>query len=506
MAMLMCAACGSPASGQDSLYYSATALGQFSTGDWAPYFIGSLNGGLTARANTALAIVEAHVNPDLSKRFTWSAGAELVTGYSSGISYSRYEPVTATWSSVTNHPSAAWIQQLYGQIKYRGVFLRVGQKQPESYILDESLSSGDLTRSRNSRGIPGAEIGFIDFQNVPFTKGYLQIQGVIEYGRMTDDGFNHDQFNYYNSVWTSDLWYTYKRCYFRVIPSQSINFVLGMQTAGQFGGSTRRYSHGNVTSSEVRGFKVKDIFRMFFPLQGDTSDGYYEGNSLGSWDFKATVKLADGHTIEGVFEWPWEDGSGIGHRNGWDGLYGIYYHAPGRDIISGAAVEYFDFRNHSGAIHWAPGDRPGTTLIDHATGGDDYYNNETYGAYTNYGLSIGSPVPVSTLYNTSGYPLYSRNRCRAVNVAITGYINNSIDYAVKYSWQQAWGNGRLPQPYSELDNSILVTVGWDAAAITPGLRVKATAACDAGLLRGNNFGAQLTVSYTGSFIFKKTER
>ena len=36
--------------------------------------------------------------------------------------------------------------------------------------------------------IPGVEAGFLGFQNIPFTNGWVQIGGAISYGRFTDDG------------------------------------------------------------------------------------------------------------------------------------------------------------------------------------------------------------------------------------------------------------------------------------------------------------------------------
>lgn len=485
---------------QNNIDYSATVYGQASSGALAPYFIGSGDNGRSARRSSAMADLRVTVTPDLGRRFSWGAGVEVLAGWQHDVDYARWN---GSWSTVSNRPAAVWIQQIYGEVKYRGVFLRLGQKDPHSAILDERLTSGDLVRSSNARGIPGAEIGFIDFQNIPFTGGWVQIQGVVEYGKMTDDNFNHDQFNYYSSLWTSDLYYTYKRCYFRTRPSERFSVTLGMQTAGQFGGATARYRRGEIYYTEHRGFRFKDVFRMFFPTQGSTGDGFYEGNSLGSWDFKARYRLNDGSELSFVFQWPWEDGSGIGRRNGWDGLWGLYYNTPSRSIISGAAIEYLDFRNQSGPIHWAPGDIPGTSIVTEATGADDYYNNAYYGAFSNYGLSIGTPFLVSPLYNINGFPLYAHSRARGIHAAVTGNIGTDWDYTVKYSWQQAWGSGLIPTAAPLHDNSMMVGATWNAHTVAEGLRIDARAAFDAGDLRGDNFGFLIGVTYSGDLSFKK---
>lgn len=495
-----------PAMSQDTLIYKAEVLGNASTGDFAPYFIGSMNGGRIVRKGSALFDVGAKVDLDLSRRFSWAACAEFITGYSTANYYDRWDAANSSWSTSVNRPAAVWVQQLYGKIKYRGVVLRIGQEDASSQLLVDRLSSGDLTRSGNARGIPGASLGFVDFQNIPFTDGWVQINGNVEYGRFTDDGFVNDQFNYYNWLLPNDVWYTYKFCYFRTKPSERFSVTLGMQAAGQFGGSTRSYNQGVMYREEIRGFRFKDVFKMFLPMQGN-GDAFYEGNSLGSWDFKARYRLGSGDEISFVFEWPWEDGSGIGRRNGWDGLWGLYYNAANKyAFVNGAAIEYLDFRNHSGPIHWAPGDNPGTSIVNSATGGDNYYNNSTYAAYTNYGMAIATPFLVAPIYNLNGYPSFQHNCARGFHVAVSGYISRSVDYLVKYSWQQGWGMARMPQPYSRIDNSMLVGAGWDAESLLKGLRVAGEFAFDAGRLRGNNFGAMLSVSYTGNVTFRKGKK
>ena len=480
--------------------YSATAIGQGSTSDFAPYFIGALNGGRTTAASAGLLDVSASVALDTTRRFTWGAGVEVLAGATSSADYQRYTP--NGWSVSTSGPAAAWIQQLYGELKYRQVFFRLGQKQQHSFLLDESISSGDLTRSGNARGIPGVEAGFIDFVDIPLTNGWVQINGVIEYGRYLDSDFKEEQFNYYHGQITSDLNYTYKRCYFRTRPAERFVATIGMQTAGQFGGSYGRYAAGQLTGSENRGFKIKDVFKMFFPTQGG-ADGYYEGNSLGSWDVKLQYRLRSGDELSVAFQGPWEDGSGIGRCNGFDGLWGIYYHAAKRQLISAAALEYLDFTNQSGPIHWATHDAPGTTILTEATGGDDYYNSEYYGSFTNFGMAQATPFLVSPLYNLNGSPNFLHNRARGVHAAVSGWLGADLSYTVKYSWQQAWGKGRVPATHCLIDNSASIAATYDAHRLLAGLSISAQVAFDAGSLRGDNFGALLGVTYSGNFSLSK---
>jgi len=483
--------------------YGATVAAGASTGDFAPYFIGALSGGRHVSAGRVMLDLSASRDLDTARRFSWGAGAEVVAGAFSAGSYRRWYPEQDAWGARDNRPAPVWIQQLYGEVKYRAVYLRAGQKDYRSRLLDESVSSGDLTRSSNARGIPGVEAGFLDFVDIPFTNGWVQIDGAIEYGRFTDDGFKRKQFSYYNFLTTADIWYTYKRCYFRTKPSKPLSLTIGMQTAGQFGGSTHYYWQGRLTREEHRGFRFGDALKMLLPTEGN-GNAFYEGNSLGSWDVKLRYRLRGGHELSFVFMGPWEDGSGIGRLNGADGLWGLHYHnsAPA-PLLAAAAVEYLDFRNQSGPLHYAPGDLDNPSNDSHASGADNYYNNDTYVSYTNYGVAIATPFLVAPVYNLDGNPFFMHNRARGVHVAARGWLTPAWQWSLKYSWQQAWGWGRVASVRSWSDNSAMARVAYDAASWAPGLSFDAAVAFDAGSLRGNNFGVLASVTYSGNLTFTK---
>ncbi len=485
--------------GQQKVETSTGVLTNLSSGEFAPYMIGALNGGRVVRSSSALLDMSAKIEIDKTKRFSWGAGVEFLTGYSASNDYNRWDNDTKAWGTSRNAPAAFWIQQLYGEFKYRGAFIRIGQKDFCSALLDETVSSGDLTRSSNARGIPGVEVGFIDFQDIPFTNGWVQIQGTIEYGRFVDDNFKDEQFNRFNGIYPDDINYTYKRCYFRTKPSQPFSVTLGMQATGQFGGTSYSYANGVLVRKDFRGFDIKDLWRMFFPVQGSSTDGYYEGNSLGSWDLKARYRFASGEEISAVFQGPFEDGSGIGRFNKFDGLWGIYYHSNKRSLITAVGLEYLNFTNHSGPLHWATHDRPGTTIDFEATGRDDYYNNAYYGAFTNYGLSIGSPFLISTMYNLNGVPNYVNNVSKGCFFAIKGCLSNDLDYTVKYSYQQSLGRIGYAPRNSKVSNSMLISSTWNAWKVLPGLVVDAKLAFDTGKLRGDNFGFMIGVKYNLNF-------
>ena len=229
---------------------------------------------------------------------------------------------------------------------------------------------------------------------------------------------------------------------------------------------------------------------------------YYEGGHLGSWDLKATYRFRNGSRLNAYFEWPWEDGSGIGRMNGWDGLWGLQYDFSGNGIVSKAVVEYLDFTNQGGPIHYAPADNPNSPMTGQASGSDDYYNNGFYGAYTNYGMSIGTPFLVAPIYNRDGMLIYQHNRARGIHFGIEGYPTDRISYRVMAGHSVAGGSGWYPAFRKSHSTSALIEGRMQLDIDLSGFEIGVKIAFDKGNLRGDNFGAQVQIAYSGDFSFK----
>ena len=474
---------------------SLTAVG--ASGDFAPYYISSLHHGRFSQPYTIQAEAAAWRPMEMDKRFTYGFGIDLIANAASATAYERYDVDTKSWYTHDVRPSAAWIQQLYGEVKYRGVFLLAGLKEHDSALLNQRLSSGDLVESGNARPMPEVRIGFVDFQDIPLTNGWVQIQGEVGFAKMLDDGWRRDQYNYYTNQIVTNEWYNYKRCYFRTNPRQPFSVTVGMQAAAIFGGDLTYYNKGVIFRQWDSKVTLKDFFHNFFPTP-DGSEGFYSGSHLGSWDFKARYKLRDRSEVSAYFSWPWEDGSGIGRMNGWDGLWGLEYKGTACDHLSGLVVEYLDFTNHSGPMHYAPADWADTTLDHQVTGADDYYNNHHHNPYCYFGQSIGSPAFMAPIYNLDGYPGFLANRMRGVHVAAEGNVVHGIDYLVKGGYRKAWGNGKFLLPAPLHSASFLVEAAWRPAKLN-NLKVTGALSWDIGNMPTRGFGAMLSVKYDGHF-------
>lgn len=470
------------------------------SGHFAPYYISSNVHGVVNSPISAYergSIVSAL---DLSQRFSWGFGADFLAGGGKGIDYEKYHAEAERWARNSMHSPYAWVQQLYAEAKYRGVFLTLGMKEYGSPMLNSRLSSGDITYSGNTRPMPGFRAGFVDYQDVPFTMGWVQIRGEIGYAKMLDDGWAKDHFNFFNGHYTDGQWYTYKYCYFRSNPSKPLSVTFGMQAAGQFCGNTYKYSGGDCYDVVKHPLSLSYFFKMFIPRYGED---YVPGSHNGSWDIKARYRLRSGHELMAYYQSPWEDGSGVGKLNGFDGLWGIEYRSPDSGApLSGAVIEYIDFTNQSGPLHWDPVDTPGTSITTQATGKDNYYNNNITNGYAYYGRSIGSPMIISPFYNLLGQNDFICTRMRGVHMAAEGNISPALAWRAMWSWRKGWGT--YPQPFlsPRTDTSMMIECAWRVPSI-PALRVKGQLAFDAGSLYGDNFGALLSVSYSGNISFRK---
>lgn len=492
-----------------TVHYSAGITMNISAKDFAPYHIASNRHGTITQQHSALASAALWHEIDTTQRLSWGAGIEAWSGYAKCVDYLRYDLATDVMIANSQHPARVWMQQLWVEGKYRGAFLTLGQKDIDPGLVNSSLSSGDLVMSSNARAPFGARIGFINFQNIPFTRGWVQIKGEIGYYRLGDSKWFENHYNYFNSFITTNYWFNYKNTYFRTNPSKPLVFTIGMQAACQFAGTTTYYNNGVVSEEVKMKANTKAFWHAFIPGSGGENMGdkiYMEGNHIGSWDLALEYKLRSGQTLRGYYQSPWEDGSGIGKLNGFDGLWGVEYRSAEHSVVTGAVAEFLTLMNQSGPLHFAYKDfadenHPnGSEIGSAASGSDDYYNNYSYNGYQNRGMSIGTPMAKSPLYNTDGYLRFTDNRLRGFHLGVMGDISNQVSYRALFSWRKSFGTPFLPHKEPLTGTSMMLEATYIPQWLL-GLEIKAQLAHDHGTLYGNNTGALLSIFYNGNFSF-----
>ena len=355
-----------------------SALGN---GDFAPSYIMNNRNGVLTQSSGVLARAGVEYSLNISSHFSLCAGADVVGGVQSATDYGLYSPVSARVEPRNAKEALVWLQQFYARAQFRNVFLTLGMRERESVLVNQRLSSGDLCFSGNIRPMPGVTAGFADFCNIPLTGGWVQICGEVGYFKALDKKWKENRYNFEDQFITTGYTYNYKYLHLRTNPSKPFSLTIGMQAACQIGGTYRSYKDGDMKKEVHEKAGLKQLIKAFFPGSGGSAGGdqvYYEGNHVGTWDVMGRLQLRSGDELKLYYQSPWEDGSGIGKLNGFDGLYGVEYVAARRGIVDGAVLEYIDLMNQSGPMHWAPGDFEGTPILGQATGADDYYNNYFY--------------------------------------------------------------------------------------------------------------------------------
>ncbi len=488
-----------------SAEYSVSVFGDIvpyvGSNDFAPFYISSLKADRITQSKGLLVDIGACDSLSLQKRFDFSWGIEAIGGPSSDVGYSRWENSIQQFVTDRRRPAAVRLQQLYAEVKWRCLLLSVGMKTRGSALLDNNLTSGDLVWSGNARAIPEVRIGFTGFQDIPWINGWVQADMCISYGKFLDRNWIDNHFNFYKGrISTGNLW-TYKRIYLQSKPSKPFSFLFGIQMTGIFGGRTDTYSQGLLTKSVDNYHGFQDFLKMIIQLSGSDEE-YLLGDHKGSWDAAARYRFASGHQLRAYVQWFWEDGSGIVKNNGLDGLWGLEYRSSKRGWINGAVMEYLDFTNQSGPLHFDPSDNPGTSITTQTRGKDDYYNNIFYRPYVNYGMTIGTPLVMGTIYNTDGSQWIKASRVRAIHLAIEGAIGPNVDYVIKYNHRKAWGETNsyyLLHPLKA--DSYMIGASWRPAKARR-LRIGATVAIDRGNAPANAFGATVSISYDNILKFK----
>lgn len=484
-----------------SLSKEAELFGTVGNGQFAPYYMAANRFGTLTQSKNAYLNYSLRHAIDPSKRFSYGFGVGFNLGYASKADYLRFNETAQTqWALRSEGPAVIWLQELYGEVKYRSLFLSVGMKERGSALLDNSLSSGDMVHSANAHPIPQVRAGFLDFTDIPWINGWVQLQGEIAYGKLNDNTYNRHHYNYYNYHINLGALYTYKRLYFRTKPAMPFSVTVGMQSAGFFGGTTTFYENGAAVNTVKLSRGPKMFLKMLFPTDGGVE--YYAGSSLGSWDLFLRYRLRDGSLLRAYMQKPFEDGSGIGFMNGFDALWGLEYKAAKKGWLSGAVVEYIDLTNQGGPNHWDRGDFPGTTMPGKATGADNYYNNFEYNSFAYYGMSLGTPFVPSPIYNRNGCLQFLNTRVRGFHIAVEGQANDQWGYRAMGGYRKGWGTPFIPLLEPTHSTSLMVECTYRPPR-NQKLQFSVQLAGDKGSMFGDRFAALLSVRLSSVTTFKK---
>lgn len=418
---------------------------------------------------------------DADKRFSWGAGIDLAGG----------------WNLITPFR----IQQLYGELKYRSLYIMAGAKELPSYYNNRRLSSGDLIFSGNAMPIPQFRIGTYDFAPFWGTKGWFSVRAYLAYGKFTYSKWEKD-WVIPGTDRTAGVLFCSRGLWFRFGNQKKfpLTFDMGIEMGTQFGGTIYK---------DRKAFKMPsgfiDWIKALIPLQGDEDTPVGEqtnvqGNMTGEYNIALAYAPTPDWKIKLYFEHYFEDHSQMFLEYGpWkDGLWGLELSFPKNRFVSKLVYEFVATKDQTGAVNhdWTP------EIPQQVSGRDGYYTHYLYNAWQNWGMTIGTPLAISPIYNKDHLMTMYNTRFYANHVGIEGKPLDELGWRMLLTFTRNWGSYWRPLP-KIMDNcsgllELCYTPKWGK-----GFSAKGALAWDRGKLLGNNFGGMVSISYEGLIKTKK---
>lgn len=419
-----------------------------------------------------------------------------------------------------NYTSNVVVQQAYAEGRWLHGTLTIGAKQYPMEMKNQQLSSGSQTLGINARPVPQVRLALADWWTVPLTKGWLHLKGHIAFGRMTDDGWQHD-FTARQTRYTDDVLYHSKAGYLMLGNEEVFSpwsLELGLEMVSQFGGTTYNYNGETLHNST----NLRAYWQAFVPSGSDSPESTYKnkaGNQLGSWVGRLKYE-SDWNMFAIYFDKYFEDLSsmfqldydGYGHGDEWDvkkdhrwliydfkdWMLGFEYRYKANSWLNNVVVEYLYTKYQSGPIYHDHTN----TISDHIGGNDNFYNHYIYPGYQHWGQVMGNPLYRSPIYNTDGTIEVKDNRFWALHLGLGGQPNYYLSYRLLATWQEGFGTYGMPYLEPHHNVSLLAEAAYDLHSLKHkwinGTALRLGYGMDFGkILGGINYGFQFTITKSG---------
>lgn len=462
---------------RDTVRYSVTLGGLYSSGQYAPFWLQSLNYGRVYHTPTT-AYGSVSVFKDYGYRyriFDYGFKADFLARTDMEIN-GIYAPMKKDF----------YFHELYAKARLMSFQIIAGAKEEIIGTQDSTLSMGGIIFSKNARPIPKITAGFTDYVAIPSTNEKLLIKGAMSHGWFLDD--------YYIKL--NDVLLHHKYLYMKVVGSDYPWWIeAGLEHFAMWAGRTPGKSYGNVS--------LVNFIKVFFGKQGGSDATNADqinafGNHMLSQSVKAGGMLGN-YRINAYWQNYNEDGPMRffwGAMNREDGLFGLSIKNRKSKLLQGFLYEFFSSTDQSGPYH----DKDGMIY-----GGSDNYFSNDYGSWSYYGRTVGIPLITSTLYTENTNRLRGTNNAvKAHHVGLEGDLF-LVQYKLMASYSMNYGLPRATFPTPKPNTSLLLELNK-----TFGQRqqteIKLSLGSDIGQMYGNNYGAMLTVRTTGELFRLRAPR
>lgn len=467
------------------LFFQVETRATFSGGENTPFWMVSNMHGLGSPVLDNGYVRGSLFKPiDEKGKISWGAGVDLAAGW--------------------NLPAVFSIRQLYAEFRYRALLINLGSRDFVPEYNNPRLSSGDLLFSGNAMAIPQLRIGTAGFAPFWGTKGWLAVKAYLAYGIFTDSRWVKNWVTP-DSQWVSGVLFCSRGVWFRVGKPAfyPLSLDVGIEMGTQFGGTVHspeglfKMPHG-----------IVDWIKAFIPFPGGASTPESEqtnvqGNMTGEYNFSLSWKPTAEWDVRLYYEHFFEDHSQMFLEYGaWkDGLWGCEIRFPKNPFVDKFVYEYVSTKDQTGAVY-----HDSTPEIpEQISGRDGYYSHYLYGAWQNWGMTMGTPLAISPIYNRTHVLSMYDSRFVANHFGIEGSPTPFLRWRILMTFSQNWGTYNRPLPYRMGNFSGLAEIEGDLPCLK-GWYAKAALGWDKGSLLGNNFGGLVSIGYKGNFSILSSKR
>jgi len=368
------------------------------------------------------------------------------------------------------------MQKGYAEVRIPFLVFWAGKKEEIIGNQDTSLSIGSTVWSWNARLMPKLVLATPGYVDIPFTKGYAEINGSLSHGWFEEDRY------------VEDVYLHQKHLHLRFGGDFFINGSLGLIHFAQWAGNSPDTIFGGELPSDLDAYR-----RVFFAKKGDSATVNINeaknslGNHLGSRNYRIDLR-AKKFTFSFYYQTVFDDNSGRSKEFHKDGLMGVSVAMKERNqIVNRVVLEYLKTTYQSGPVH----DLSDSIKLK---GNDNYFNNYIYrNGWTYKGMTLGTPLITSPIFNENGDASVLNNRVLAFHLGLQGMLGK-VNYRTFFTYSINKGTYSNPIDPSKQQFS------WYLETMFPslwkGIDLKVMLAADIGQMYGNNLGVNL--------LFRKT--
>ena len=397
-----------PTNAQDTIRYQIGTQATLASQQYLPHYNTANRFGIFDDTDRVGGLLRAQISASHAFTDHWSIVGRL--------------DAVAKWSSQLRE---LWLQQGYLALHYRALELSGGRVEETTGSQPTSLSSGSLGISGNTRPIPRIKLGFPEYTNVPFTRGYLQVKGSYVHGWLGPERHVTNAYLHQKSV------------YGKLGGKLPVNLYGGLTHFAIWGGTTAGVKILNTFDDYLRVVTGSGATNNAL-LGGEVVNA--AGDHLGVYELGTEVALKD-FNLHIYQQTPFEDASGNTPFNG-DRLLGVSLRTKKpRSVVSGVIYEFLHTTRQSGPGRTDPAD--GVSDADgnygYRYGGrDNYYNNYLYKTgWTYQDRIIGTPLFFTKARTKRYVPGFSdpdeggfdfnvvNNRITAHHLGIEGYVKTA---------------------------------------------------------------------------------